>query len=178
MFYSLTVYFSTKGIAVVGVFIQFQNWHRLSLIFWGKWRHRTWGIQCSDCVSMSGLHNGQDLCHIGQEILTLAPCFRIFPYPSPFHPKHMGKDGSIFEWGFQCLMSGWMEHLFFKPDVHPSNGLATACDWWHPSLYCWIGMDAIAARLEHLFRANKNRALDNCGDRWDRWRLCASFRCN
>jgi hypothetical protein len=35
-FYPLIIYSYVKGLAVVGVFIQFQNQHGLSLVFWGK----------------------------------------------------------------------------------------------------------------------------------------------
>jgi hypothetical protein len=30
------------------------------------------GMQCSYCVSISGLQKGQDICHIGREILTFS----------------------------------------------------------------------------------------------------------
>jgi hypothetical protein len=104
-----------KGLAVVGIFTEFQNRPWLSLVFWGKWRHRNWGgLQCSECVSMSGLHNGRDFCHIGWEILTLARCFRILSIPLTISPQNRGEDGGIFGWVFLCLMSGWMEHLLLQ----------------------------------------------------------------
>jgi hypothetical protein len=64
------------------------------------------GMQCSDCVSMSGLHNGQDLCHIGKEILTLAHCFRIFPYHLAISTPKIGGRWLNFRMGFFSLMSG------------------------------------------------------------------------
>jgi hypothetical protein len=71
------------------------------------------GMQCSYYVSMSGLHNGQDFCHIGREMLTLALCFRIFPYPLPIQrPKYGGR---------------WLNFRmgFFEPDVR-MNGASFA----------------------------------------------------
>jgi hypothetical protein len=106
-FYPLTVYSSTKGLAVVGVFIQFQNRHWLSSCFGANDGIEHGGMHPSDCVSMSGLHNGQNFCHIGREILTLARFFPQFSIPPPhFTPKiGGGEDGWIFGWGFLCLVA-------------------------------------------------------------------------
>jgi hypothetical protein len=57
MFYRLTVYSSTNGLAVVGVFIQFQDFPSCFGVNDGI---KTVGMQRNECVSMSGLHKSQD----------------------------------------------------------------------------------------------------------------------
>jgi hypothetical protein len=57
MFYPLTVYFSMQGLAVVGVFIQFQDFPSCFGVNEGV-EHAD--MQCSYYVSMSGLHTGED----------------------------------------------------------------------------------------------------------------------
>jgi hypothetical protein len=86
MFYPLTVYSCMKGLAVVGVLYSFKIDIDFPSCFGVNDGIEHAGMQCSYCVSMSGLHKGQDFCHIGREILTLAPCFRIFPYHLPISP--------------------------------------------------------------------------------------------
>jgi hypothetical protein len=77
------------------------------------------GIQCSDCVSMSGLHKGQDICHIGRDILTLGHFFRIFPYPPHFTPKIGEGEMVEFSDGFFCAPCPDELSMFCsKPDVH------------------------------------------------------------
>jgi hypothetical protein len=65
MFYPLTVYIFMKDLAVVGVFIQFQNDIDFPSCFVVNDGIEHGGMQCSDCVSMSGLQYGRDSCHIG-----------------------------------------------------------------------------------------------------------------
>jgi hypothetical protein len=93
--YPLTVYSSMKGLAIVG--LVFLYCFKIDIDFpscFGVndgFEHA--GMQCRYCVSMSGLHKGQDFCHISRDILTLAPFSAFFHTHSRFHPQNRGEDG-------------------------------------------------------------------------------------
>jgi hypothetical protein len=86
MFYPLTVYSSTKDLATVGILYSFTIDIDFPSCFGVNDCIEHGGMECSDCVSMSGPHNGQDFGHIAPEILTLVSCFRIVPYHLPILP--------------------------------------------------------------------------------------------
>jgi hypothetical protein len=66
MFYPLTVYSYMKGLAIVGVLYSFKIDIDIPSYFGVNDGIEHAGMQCSYCVSMSGLHKGQDFCHIGR----------------------------------------------------------------------------------------------------------------
>jgi hypothetical protein len=60
------------------------------------------GMQYSYCVSMSGLHKGQEICHVSRDIVTLAHFF--IPH-SHFIPK-IGEMVEFSDAFFLRLVSG------------------------------------------------------------------------
>jgi hypothetical protein len=101
----------------------------------------TGGMQCSDCVSVSGLQNGRDSCHIGWEILTLSPCFCILSILPHFTPKITGKMVEFSDGVFWTWCPDELSISCSKSDVHPSNGLATAHD-------CYTLTDLLTTRRQ------------------------------
>jgi hypothetical protein len=129
MFYPLTVYSSMKGIAVVGVFICFKIDIDFPSCFGVNDSVEHAIVQCRYCVSMSPLHNGQDICHIGRDILTLAHFSTFSTHPAHFTPKIGGEMVEFLDEVYCARCSDEWSMFCSKPEVHLSNGLATVHDW-------------------------------------------------
>jgi hypothetical protein len=95
MFYPLTVYSSMKGLAVVGFLYSFKIDIDFPLCFGVNEGIEHVGMQCSYCVSMSGLHKGQ------------GAFFPYFSIPPPhFTPKIGGKMVEFWDGVFLSPLSG------------------------------------------------------------------------
>jgi hypothetical protein len=85
---------------------------------------------------MSELGKGQDICHIGRDILTLARFSAFFHTPSPFHPTLWGKMVEFSD-------------AVFAPGVR-MNGACFALNQMFVRRTVWLQLTFVTHLLTHL----------------------------